>query len=181
MRVGLVTLMVGLAAVWGWDLLQSQQSLARIPVREVTAESIAQQVRQARGQVLILSLYRPDSEDPYAVADLRRWATQASSPQVKVLAIAVGSRNEAQRLFRDGEERGIQRLPPDWLGQWQPAIDSVLAELGVRGDPERTKLPLTAVFDRNGVVRVHWQGELDYVPVLGAAKAARLSSESDQH
>jgi hypothetical protein len=174
-RLGLITLMIGLGVVWSWDHLQSQQTLATIPVREVTAESIAQRTREARGQVLILSLYRPQSDDPYVVGDLRRWASQTASPGVKVIAHAVGPRRDAQRLFLESEERGIQRLPPEWLSHRSPALDTVLAELGIQGNAERSALPLTAVIDRDGRVTAHWQGSLDYLPVLTAAKAARLS------
>jgi len=172
-RLGLVTLMLGLGAVWGWDHLQSQQTLATIPVREVTAESIARRVREARGQVLILSLYRPYSEDPYVVGDLGRWVTQTASPRVKIIALAVGSRREAQLLFRDGEDRGVQRVPPDWLSPQQFAsFANSMGELGLRHSGN-SDLPVTAVFDRNGRVTEQWHGTLEYLPVLGAAKAAR--------
>jgi hypothetical protein len=172
-RLGLVTLMIGLGTVWGWDCLQSQQTLAIIPVREVAAESIAQRVREARGRVLILSLYRPDSEDPYVVGDLGRWADQTASPRVKLIALAVGSRREAQLLFRDGEDRGVQRVPPDWLSPQQLQLfENSMGELGLRHSG-KSDLPMTAVFDRNGRVTEQWDGTLDYLPVLVAAKAAR--------
>jgi hypothetical protein len=47
-----------------------------------------------------------------------------------------------------------------------------MAELGIQGNNERSTLPLTAVFDRHGRVTAQWQGSLDYLPVLAAAKAA---------
>jgi hypothetical protein len=172
-RLSLVTLMIGLGAVWGWDHLQSQQTLATIPVREVTPESIAERVREARGHVLILALYRPDSDDPYVVADLRRWATQTAAPNVKLIALAVGTRKDAQLLFRDSEERGIQRLPHEWLGHWRPALDTAMGELGIRKNGEPLNLPITAVLDRDGRVTAQWHGTVDYLPVLAAAKAAR--------
>jgi hypothetical protein len=172
-RLGLVTLMIGLGAVWGWDHLQSQQTLATIPVREVTAESIAHRVHKARGQVLILSLYRPDSEDPYVVGDLRRWTAQTTHPRVELIALAVGTRREARLLFRDGEDRGVQRLPPDWLSPQQlELLENSMGELGLRHSGN-SNLPITAVFDRNGRVTEQWHGTLDYLPVLAAAKAAR--------
>jgi hypothetical protein len=173
LRLGLVTAMIGLGAVWGWDCLQSQQTLAIIPVREVTAESIAQRLRKARGEVLILSIYRPDSEDPYVVGDLGRWAAQTASPRVKLIALAVGSRREAQLLFRDGEDRGVQRVPPDWLSPQQlQLLENSMGELGL-GHSGKSHFPVTAVFDRNGRVTEQWDGTLDYLPVLVAAKAAR--------
>jgi hypothetical protein len=177
-RLGLATVMIGLGAIWGWDHLLSQQTLDTIPVQEVTAESIVQRVRNARGQVLILSLYRPDSEDPHVVGDLRRWANQTASPKVRLMGVAVGSRRSAQRLFHDSEERGIQRVPHEWLGHWHPTLDTAIAVLGIRANGQRSKLPLTIVFDRDGRVTAQWQGSLDYLPVLGAAKAARLTAQA---
>jgi hypothetical protein len=172
-RLGLATVMVGLSAVWGWGHLQSQQTLAMIPVREVTAESIAERVRNARGQVLILSIYRPDSEDPYVVGDLGRWAAQTASPRVKLIALAAGSRRDAQLLFRDGGDRGVQRVPPDWLSAHQlQSFQSSMGELGLRHSG-KSDLPMTVVFGRDGRVTEQWHGTLDYLPVLVAAKAAR--------
>jgi hypothetical protein len=173
-RLGLVTVMVGLGVIWGWDRIQVAEALATVPVREVTIASVTQRVREARGHVLILALYRPDSDDPYVVGDVRRWTVQTSSPQVELIALAVGSRREAQLLFRDGEQRGIQRLPPEWLDSRQlETLNSVMTELGVRGSVNRSTLPLTVVFDSNGRVTAQWQGTVDYLPVLMAAKAAR--------
>jgi hypothetical protein len=172
-RWGLVTAMIGLAAIWGWDQLQSERVLATTPVRPVTLASMTQRVREGRGHVVILALYLPDSDDPYAVADLRRWAVQTTSPKVEVLALAVGTRREAQVLVRYGWERGVQRLPPEWLPQQEPgALARALAELGI-GDKDSASLPVTAVFNSNGKVTAQWQGELDYLAVLTAAKAAR--------
>jgi hypothetical protein len=159
--------------MWVLDYFQGEQAIAATPVREVTAASVAQRVRDARGRVLIFSLYRPHSDDAYVVVALRRWAVQMTSPSAEVLAFAVGARRDAQLLFRDGEERGVQRLPPEWLDQRQlEAFDSAMAQLGIPNSGHST-LPLTVVFDRSGRVTEHWRGTLDYVPVLAAAKAAR--------
>ena len=173
LRVGLTTLMVGLAAVWGWDYLQGEQALATTPLRQVTVSSIAQRVQKARGQILILTLYRPSADDdPYVAADLRRWAVQTRNPHVEFLGVAVGSRRDAQLLFRYGTDAGVQRLPPDWLPAVESAtLDSALATLGLPRTASDS-LPLTAVFDRDGGVAGQWRGDLDYVSVLSAAKAA---------
>ena len=171
-RVGLITIMVGLAALWGWDYLQGEQALGTTPLRQATASAISQRVQEARGHLLILALYRPDSDDPYVVADLRRWAVQTRNPHVEFLGVAVGSRRDAQMLFRYGADAGVQRLPPDWLPATESAtLDTALVMVGVSPTGGRS-LPLTAVFDRNGTVVGQWRGVLDYVPVLSAAKAA---------
>jgi hypothetical protein len=166
--------MVGLGVIWGWDYLQGEQAVATTPLRQVTASSIAQRMREARGHVMILTLYRPDSEDPYVVADLRRWAVQTRDPKVELISVAVGSRRETQFLFRYGMEAGVQRLPPEWLPAAESeTLDSALLALGVRRSNGHSSLPLTTVLDRNGAVAAQWRGSLDYVPVLSAAKAAR--------
>jgi hypothetical protein len=158
--------------IWGWMFHQEEQALATTPVREITTASVAQRVRAGRGQVLILALYRPNSDDPYEVGDLRRWTLQTTTPRVGVLAFAAGSRRDAQRLFLYGMELGVERLPPEWLvPEHTGVLENAMAELGVRtGHP---KLPLVAVFNRSGQVIAQWSGNLDYTAVLAAAKAAR--------
>jgi hypothetical protein len=169
-RLGLITLMVGLSAVCGWDYVLGEQAVRTTPIRETSPSTIADRVRKARGHALILSLYRPGSEDPYTVADLRRWTVQSRGPEVEVVAVAVGSRRDAQLLFRYGAEQGMQRLPPEWLSAAAVGtLDSVLGRLGVRGGA----LPITAVFGPTGEVRGQWQGALDYDTIRSAAKAAR--------
>jgi hypothetical protein len=169
-RLGLITLMVGLSVICGWDYLLGEQAVRTTPIREVSPSAIADRVRKARGHALILSLYRPSSEDPYTVADVRRWTVQSRGHEVDVVAVAVGSRRDAQLLFRYGEDQGMQRLPPEWLSA-APAgtLDSVLERLGVRGGA----LPITAVFNHTGAVTAQWQGTLDYDTIRSAAKAAR--------
>jgi hypothetical protein len=96
-----------------------------------------------------------------------------TSPRVELLAFAVGTRRDAQLLSRAGEERGIQRLLPEWLDQRQlGAFGNAMAELGIP-ESNHSSLPLTVVFDRNGRVADHWRGTLDYLRVLAAAKAVR--------
>jgi len=169
-RLGLITLMVGLSVICGWDYLLGEQAVRTTPVREVSASAIADRVRKARGHALILSLYRPGSEDPYTVADVRRWTVQSRGHEVEVVAVAVGSRRDAQLLFRYGEDQGMQRLPPEWLNATAAGtLDSVLGHLGVRSGA----LPITAVFNRTGEVTGQWQGTLDYDTIRSTAKAAR--------
>jgi hypothetical protein len=84
--------------------------------------------------------------------------------------VAVGSRRDAQLLFRYGEDQGMQRLPPEWLNATAAGtLDSVLDRLGVRSGA----LPITAVFNRTGEVTGQWQGTLDYDTIRSTAKAAR--------
>jgi hypothetical protein len=169
-RLGLITLMIGLSVICGWDYLLGEQAVRTTPIREVSPAAIADRVQKARGHALILSLYRPGSDDPYTVADVRRWTVQSRGPDVEVVAVAVGSRHDAQLLFRYGEDQGMQRLPPEWLtATGAGTLDSVLGRLGVRSGA----LPITAVFSHTGVVTAQWQGTLDYDAILSAAKAAR--------
>jgi hypothetical protein len=169
-RLGLITLMVGLSFICGWDYVLGEQALRTTPIREVSPFTIAERVRKARGHAMILSLYRPGSDDAYTVADVRRWTIQSRGPEVEVVALAVGSRRDAQLLFRYGEDQGMQRLPPEWLSATAAGtVDSVLGRLGVRGGA----LPITAVFSRTGVATAQWQGTLDYDTIRSAAKAAR--------
>jgi hypothetical protein len=118
LRLGLVTLVLGVSVICGWDYLLGEQAIGATPVSEVSASSIAERVRKARGHALILSLYRAGSDDPYTVADVRRWTIQSRGPEV--VAVAVGSRRDAQLLFRYGEEHGIQRLPPNGSVRLRP-------------------------------------------------------------
>jgi hypothetical protein len=172
-RLGLITLMVGLAGIWGWDHLQGEQALATTPLRQVSAASIAQQVRRAHGHALILALYRPDSDDPFTVADLRRWAVQTRGPAVQFVGAAVGTRRAEQVLVRYGMDAGVQRLSPEWLPvEEAAALDRLLVPLGVAASDHPT-LPLAVIFDPNGGVAGQWRGNLDYAPILIAAKAAR--------
>jgi hypothetical protein len=164
---------VGLAAIGAWDHLQGEQALATTPLRQVSAASIVQRVRQAHGHVLLLALYRPDSDDPYTSADLRRWAVETRTPPVEFVGAAVGTRRAAQVLVRYGMDAGVQRLSPDWLPVGETAaLDSLLQPLGIAPTSTQT-LSLAVVFDRNGVVAGQWRGALDYLPILLAAKAAR--------
>jgi len=169
-RLVLITLAAGLSVIYGWDYLLGEQAVRSTPVREVSPSTIAERVRKARGHALILSLYQPSSEDPYTVADVRRWTVQSRGPEMEVVAVAVGSRRDAQLLFRYGEDQGMQRLPPEWLSATADGtLDSVLGRLGVRSGA----LPITAVFSHAGVVTAQWQGTLDYDTIRSAAKAAR--------
>jgi hypothetical protein len=173
LRIGLTALMVGLAAIWGWDSLQGEQSLATTPLRQVSAASIVQRVRQAHGHTLILALYRPDSDDPFTAADLRRWAVQTRTPPVEFVGAAVGTRRAAQVLVRYGMDAGVQRLSPEWLpAEETAALDTLLTPLGI-APSDHQRLSLAVVFDRTGAVAGQWRGSLEYLPVLMAAKAAR--------
>ena len=169
-RLGLITLLIGLSVICGWDYVLGEQAVRTTPLREVSPSAIADGVRKARGHALILSLYRPGSEDPYIVADLRRWTVQSHGPQVEILPVAIGSRRSAQQLFRYADDQKIERLPPQWLGSADAgALDSVLTRFGVRSGA----LPITAVFNHTGAVTAQWQGTLDYDTIRSAAKAAR--------
>jgi hypothetical protein len=172
LRLPLATAVVGIAAILGWTYFLQEQALAATPLREFGVASLAQRIREARGHVLVLVLYDPGSDDAYLVGDLRRWAAQAR-PSVKLLALAVGKRRDAQGLFRYAHERGVQRIAPEWLAPWQPGtFEQTMGELGVIG-PDRWSPPLVAVFDPAGKVTAQWEGEADYVEILAAAKAAR--------
>jgi hypothetical protein len=174
-RLVLLTILAGIGGIWGLKYHQEEQVLETTPVRELTGASVAQRVRAARGKVLILALYRPNSEDPHEVGDLRRWALQTTTPKVEILAVAAGSKRDAQHLFLYGMELGIERLPPEWLAPEHPGVlDSTMSALGM--DTDHSKLPVVAVFDRSGHVTAQWSGNLDYAPVLAAAKAARQQS-----
>jgi hypothetical protein len=173
LRLGLITLMVSLAAIWGGGHLQGEQALATTPIQQVSAASIVQRVRQAHGHTLILALYRPDSDDPFTAADLRRWAVQTRTPPVEFVGAAVGTRRAAQVLVRYGMDAGVQRLSPEWLpAEEAAALDTLLAPLGI-APSDHQRLSLAVVFDRKGAVAGQWRGSLEYLPVLVAAKAAR--------
>jgi hypothetical protein len=174
LRVALITTMLGLGSIWGWGLMQAKQALAATPVIESTVASIVQRMQKARGHVVVLAFYRPNSEDPYVLGDLRRWAIQTENPRVELLPVAMGSRRDAQSLFLHGMDRGIQRLPPEWLAPEEAAaLDSTLTSLGVRKASTRGLLPLTVVFNPKGGIVAQWQGELEYLSVLHSAKTAR--------
>jgi hypothetical protein len=156
----------------GWTHHLIDDAVATTPVREFTVASMAQRLREARGHVVILMLYDPESDAAFLVGDVRRWATQVG-PKVEIVALAVGERRDAQFLFRYGEEQGVQRLAPEWLAPWQPGtFERTMGELGVIG-ADQWSPPLVVVFDRADKVTAEWEGEADYVAILAAAKAAR--------
>jgi hypothetical protein len=172
LRLALATVVLGTAAILGWTYFLQEQAVASTPLREFGVASMAQRIRDARGHVLVMVLYNPDSDDAYLVGDFRRWAIQVT-PRVELFALAVGKRRDAQHLFRYGQEQGVQRIAPDWLAPSDPAvIDSAMAGLGIRGT-HPWAAPRVTVIDAKGKVTAQVQGELNYEQLLAAAKAAR--------
>jgi hypothetical protein len=173
LKLAIGTAAVGIAAMLGGTYHIRQSAISKTPIQQFTVASAAQRVRGARGHVLVLVLYRAKSDDPYVVADLRRWTTQVAPPKVELLALAVGKRHDAQYLFRYGHELGLARLAPEWLAPWEAGtLDSTLTDLGIKIGEQRS-IPLVAVIDSKGTVTAQWQGEPDYMPIIAAAKAAR--------
>lgn len=170
-RLGVVTAVIGIVAMVGWAYHLREEAIATTPLRQFTVAQTAQRMRDARGRVVILVLYRPGSHG-FLIGDLRRWATQVSRPRVELLAMAVGRRRNAQAFFRYAGDRGLPPLAPTWLEPWPSgALDSTMAELGVRVGKTWT-IPLVAVIDPEGKVVAQWQGETDYEPIIAAAKRA---------
>jgi len=163
---------VAVVLLVGWGLEQREQVIATTPIRQFTVADAAARVRDARGHLLVLVLYHPEQTEAALVADLRRWVAPMNRSHADLLALAVGSRRDAQAFFRYAGERGNPRLAPLWLEPWPSGtLDSTMGTLGVQVGKQWTS-PLAVVFDSTGRVVAQWQGQLASGPVIVAARAA---------
>jgi hypothetical protein len=170
--IAVITFIAGVVVLAGYGSEQRDQVIAETPIRQFTVAELADHVRNARGHVLVLVLYNPESDDAFLVAALRRWATPRGRSRAELLALSVGSRRNAQAFFRYAGERNLPILAPFWLEPWRPGtLDSTMAELGVDVG-KRWCIPLVAVIDSRGAVVTQWQGETDASPVIAAAEKA---------
>jgi hypothetical protein len=172
LKLALLTAILGIAATEAWEHHLQQEAVAMTPLHEYTPAEIVQRVHSARGRTVLLVLYSADSEGAYLAGDLRRWARQVR-PRIETIAVAVGKRRDAQFLFRYGQEQGVQRIAPEWLGPSEPGtLERTMAQLGVITS-DRLSPPLVAVFDPDGKATAQWEGNAEYVDVVAAAKGAR--------
>ena len=164
--------LVAVVLLVAWGLEQREQVIATTPIRQFTVSDAAARVRDARGHLLVLVLYHPEPAEAALVADLRRWVAPMGRSQAEVLALAVGSRQDAQTFFRYAGERGMPRLAPLWLEPWPSGtLDSTMGTLGVQVGKRWTS-PLAVVIDSTGRIVAQWQGQTASGPVIAAANTA---------